>query len=193
MMKRTLTTILVLAATAGTALAHPGDHATGLVHGFMHPVGGLDHVLAMVAVGLFATVLGGRALWLVPGSFVAAMLAGGALGMGGMELPFVETGIALSVVVLGALVALRWKAPLAVAMAMAAVFAVFHGFAHGAEMPVDTSGAVYAAGFLLATAFLHAAGVALGLGLVRLIDSRAIRAGGALVAAAGLGVFAGWL
>jgi len=192
-MKRTLTTLLVLTATAGSASAHPGDHAAGLVHGFMHPIGGVDHVLAMVAVGLFATVLGGRALWLVPGSFVAAMLAGGALGMGGMELPFVEAGIALSVVVLGALVALRWKAPLAAAMALTAVFAVFHGFAHGVEMPADASGASYAAGFLVATALLHVAGVALGLGLARIIDSRVLRTGGAVIAAAGLGLLAGWL
>lgn len=196
-MKRILTSTVIfagiLASFSGTAFAHTGvDHAAGLVHGFMHPVGGMDHVLAMVAIGLFAAVIGSRALWLVPTAFVSFMLVGGALGMAGVTVPFVEAGIALSVVVLGAAVALRWKAPLAVAMALAAIFAMFHGFAHGAEMPVDASGAAYAAGFLAATALLHATGVALGLGLARLVDSRALRVGGAVIAAAGAGLLAGW-
>lgn len=196
-MKRILTSTVIfagiLASLSGTAFAHTGvDHAAGLVHGFMHPVGGMDHVLAMVAIGLFAAVIGSRALWLVPTAFVSFMLVGGALGMAGVTVPFVEAGIALSVVVLGVAVALRWKAPLAVAMALAAIFAVFHGFAHGAEMPVDASGAAYAAGFLAATALLHATGVALGLSLARLVDSRALRVGGAVIAAAGAGLLAGW-
>ena len=194
MMKRILPTTLILAAMSGSAFAHPGaGHAAGFVHGFMHPVGGLDHVLAMVAVGLFAAVIGGRALWLVPASFVSFMLVGGALGMADIAVPFVEAGIGLSVVVLGAEVAMRWKAPVAVAMALAAVFAIFHGHAHGAEMPADASGASYALGFLAATAALHATGVASGLGLARVIDSRAARLGGAAIAAAGLGLLAGWL
>lgn len=194
MMKRILTSTLILAGLSGSAFAHTGvDHAAGLVHGFMHPVGGLDHVLAMVAVGLFAAVIGGRALWLVPASFVSFMLVGGALGMMGADVPFVEAGIALSVVVLGAAVAMRWQAPLAVAMALAAVFAIFHGHAHGAEMPADASGAAYALGFMAATVLLHGAGVAAGLGLARVIDSRVLRVGGAAIAAAGAGLFAGWL
>jgi urease accessory protein len=194
MMKRILPTMVILAGLSSSALAHTGaGEAHGLVHGFMHPVGGLDHVLAMVAVGLFAAVIGGRALWLIPASFVSFMLLGGVLGMTGVPVPFVEAGIALSVIVLGAAVAARWQAPLAVAMAMAAVFAVFHGHAHGAEMPVAASGASYALGFLSATAMLHAAGVGLGLGLARLIDSRVTRVGGAAIVAAGVGIIAGWL
>ena len=114
----------------------------------MHPLGGLDHVLAMVAVGLYAALLGGRALWLVPGTFVAVMALGGALGMAGYALPYTEIGIALSVIVLGLAVALRISLPTLAAMALAGLFAIFHGHAHGAEMPQDLSGYEYAAGFL---------------------------------------------
>lgn len=154
------------------AFAHPGHEAAGLIHGLGHPLGGLDHVLAMVMVGVFAFQLGGRAVWLVPATFVLVMAAGGALGMAGIELPFVETGIALSIIALGALVAFGVKAPAAVAMALVGVFAVFHGHAHGAEMPGSASGGAYAAGFMLATAALHAAGVAFGFAIGRLSKSR---------------------
>lgn len=195
MIKRLTISGLVLMASAASAMAHTGVGGTdGIIHGFMHPVGGLDHVLAMVAVGLFASILGGRALWLVPASFVLAMVAGGLLGMGGTELPFVEVGIALSVIVLGLVVALQWKAPIAVAMALCAGFAIFHGLAHGAEMPVDASGLQYAAGFVAATALLHAIGLAIGLGIARLAPRMAIvKAAGGAVAAAGVGLTFGWL
>src|SRR5437660_10938129 len=126
---------LTLVPTA--AFAHPGiGDAHGFVQGFAHPLGGLDHVLAMVTVGLLAWQLGGRALWLVPASFVLAMAAGGALGMADIPVPFVEVGIAVSVIVLGTMVALGTKAPLAITMALAALFAIFHGHAHGSEMPL---------------------------------------------------------
>ena len=158
LVRAALTTAAVLAPSL--AFAHPGHgDAVGFTAGFGHPVGGLDHVLAMVMVGVFAFQLGGRALWLVPATFVAVMAAGGALGMAGIEVPFVETGIALSVVALGALVAFGVKAPVAAAMALAGVFATFHGYAHGAEMPETAGGLSYAAGFMLATAALHAAGL----------------------------------
>ena len=154
----------LLIALTGAAFAHTGlGDAAGFTHGFMHPVGGLDHVLAMVAVGLYAALLGGRALWLVPATFVAVMAIGGALGMAGFGLPYAEIGIALSVVVLGLAVALRLSLPTLAAMALVGLFAVFHGHAHGAEMPQDVSGYAYAAGFMLATALLHCAGIALGL------------------------------
>jgi len=118
------------------ALAHTGDGAAcGLTHGFMHPLGVLDHVLAMVAVGLYATMIGGRALWSVPATFVGAMALGGALGASGIVAPFVEIGIAMSVIVLGLAVALRVSLPTIVVMALVGVFAIFHGHAHGAEMP----------------------------------------------------------
>ena len=185
---------LALAATAlilpGAALAHPGHiEASGFTHGFAHPIGGLDHVLAMVAVGLFAAGLGGRALWAVPLTFVAVMALGGALGVQGVALPFVETGIALSVVVLGTLIALRVQWPVAAAMALVGLFAIFHGHAHGAEMPLDASGAAYAAGFMIATALLHMVGIAIGLAA----GSRqgVARLGGAAVAAAGVALLVG--
>jgi urease accessory protein len=183
-----------LIATSGAALAHSGHgDAGGVLHGFTHPLGGLDHVLAMVAVGLFAAHLGGRALWLVPATFVAVMALGGALGMAGIALPFVETGIALSVVVLGLAVALRISVPTLAAMALVAFFAIFHGYAHGAEMPIDASGASYAAGFLAATALLHGAGIALGLTVARLgqFASRAMQVTGGAMALAGVVILVG--
>lgn len=177
------------------AFAHVGVGATsGFAHGVVHPVTGVDHVLAMVAVGMFAANLGGRALWAVPLTFVAVMAAGGALGVAGIAVPFVEAGIAVSVIVLGLAVALRWRWPVAAAMALVGVFAIFHGHAHGAEMPVDASGLEYGLGFVLATALLHVAGIGLGLGIVRfgrVYAPRAIQLGGAAMAVAGLGILAG--
>jgi urease accessory protein len=128
--------ILVLLAP-GAALAHsgPAGHSHGFADGFMHPLGGLDHLLAMIAVGMLAAHLGGRALWQVPASFVALMAAGGAIGFAEIRLPYVELLIAASVVVLGALVAFRANVPLIAAMAIAGFFAIFHGHAHGAELP----------------------------------------------------------
>src|SRR5262249_33948038 len=155
------TAALTLIPTA--AFAHPGiGDPHGFVHGFAHPLGGLGPILAMVTVGIFAWQLGGRALWLVPATFVLAMAAGGALGMAGVPVPFVELGIAASVIVLGAVVAFARRAPVAIAVGLVGVFAIFHGHAHGTEMPLDATGGAYAAGFMLATALLHAAGIALG-------------------------------
>ena len=136
----------------------------GFVSGFLHPIGGLDHVLAMVAVGMLAALIGGRALWLVPASFLGAMVIGSALGF---SLPFVEFGIVASVVVLGAVVALAPRMPVTVAMALAA-FGMFHGHAHGAEMPAAASAVLYGLGFVSATAALHLIGVGVGLASERL-------------------------
>jgi urease accessory protein len=166
---------LFVALAPTMAFAHPGHDGAGLVDGFLHPLGGVDHIVAMVAVGLLAARLGGRALWLVPASFVAAMAAAGLAGMAGVGLPYVEAGITLSVVVLGAVVALRLTMPVAAAMALVAFFAVFHGYAHGIEMPETASGLAYGAGFVAATALLHGIGIGLGLTL----------AGGRLRATAG--------
>lgn len=190
-MRTRLARIAVVIATIvpTAAFAHSGGgDAHDFVHGFAHPFGGLDHLLAMITVGLFAYQLGGRALWLVPASFVVAMTAGGALGLAGIPVPFVEAGIAASVLVLGAIVAFGVKAPVAVAMAMVAAFAVFHGHAHGAEMPAGGSIAAYSAGFVLATALLHAAGVTLGLLIGRFAEAYGrlgFRLSGGLVALAG--------
>jgi urease accessory protein len=179
------------------AWAHPGHGAAvGFVQGFVHPVTGIDHVLAMIAVGLFAANLGGRALWAVPLAFVSVMALGGALGVAGIAVPFVEAGVAGSVIVLGLVVALRWQWPVAGAMALVGVFAIFHGHAHGAEMPVDASGLEYGLGFMLATALLHAAGIGLGLSIAqfgRTWSPRVIQVGGAAMAVAGLGILTGAL
>jgi urease accessory protein len=174
----------------GAALAHPGHgDAGGFVHGILHPVGGLDHVLAMVAVGLYAALLGSRGLWLVPASFIGMMAIGGALGAAGAPLPYTEIVIALSVVVLGLAVALRFGLPTMAAMALVGVFAIFHGHAHGAEMPQGVSGYSYAAGFMLTTALLHGAGIALGFAIERLngfAGNRIIRLTGGAMALAGV-------
>jgi len=192
---RTAATSAVLIALTGAAAAHPGHgDAGGLMHGFTHPLGGLDHVLAMVAVGLYAALLGGRALWLVPAACVGVMALGGALWAAGYPLPYAEVGIALSVVVLGLAVALRVSLPTLAAMALVGVFAVFHGHAHGAEMPQDLSGYEYAAGFLAATALLHAAGIALGLGVGRLSalgGRRVTQVAGGAMALAGVALLVG--
>ena len=165
MLRHSLPRLALLAAllAPSVALAHTGvGEAGGFSHGFMHPIGGVDHVLAMVLVGVFAWQLGGRALWLVPATFVVVMALGGAVGVGGIELPLVEIGIALSVVVLGAAVAFGVKAPVAAAMAIVGLFAVFHGHAHGAEMPETAAGAAYGLGFMLGTGLLHLVGIGLG-------------------------------
>jgi urease accessory protein len=177
------------------ASAHPGhEGAPGLVHGFLHPLGGLDHILAMVAVGLFAARLGGRALWLVPASFVVTMAVAGVAGMTGFALPYVEAGIALSILVLGAAIALEWTMPVAAAMGLVAFFAVFHGHAHGAEMPQTMSGLAYGMGFVAATAALHGLGIGLGLVIGRsgkTASRRILEIGGGAAALAGAALLAG--
>ncbi|MBX5159131.1 HupE/UreJ family protein [Rhizobium sp. NZLR3b] len=189
--------LLALAAAAlpAVAYAHTGvGQTSGFIHGFSHPVSGLDHILAMVMVGVFAFQLGGRAIWLVPTTFVLVMAFGGALGVAGVNVPFVETGIALSVVVLGAIVALNVKAPTAVAMGVVGLFAIFHGHAHGAEMPENAAGAAYAAGFMMATALLHVGGLALGYVIGRAGERQGVfvtRAAGGIAAISGVGILAG--
>ncbi|WP_240229362.1 HupE/UreJ family protein [Devosia lacusdianchii] len=193
---RLLLALAILVLSPTLAFAHTGvGHTAGFFHGFEHPIGGIDHVLAMVAVGVFAYVMGGRALWLVPLSFVAMMVAGFALGIAQVEIPFVELGIALSSVVIGAAAALGRPMPTAGAMALVGMFAIFHGHAHGAEMPADTSGLTYAAGFVTATALLHLIGIAATFGVAKIIGKYgklAARIGGAAFALGGMGVLAGW-
>lgn len=185
---------LVLLGATAPALAHPGhSDVHGFIQGFVHPVGGFDHVLAMVAVGLLAAHLGGRALWAAPAAFVALMAVGGALGMNGMGLPYVETGVALSVVVFGLMLATGLALPAGLAAGLVGFFAIFHGQAHGAELPAGASGLAYAAGFVIATAALHVVGIAIGLGAGRLASTKAVRFGGAAMAAAGVGLLAGWI
>jgi len=183
---------LVLPAAALTALAtaaeaHTGHGATNaFTAGFAHPLGGFDHLLAMVAVGLWAGLAGGRALWLWPAGFVGAMVLGGALGMAGVAMPFVEQGIVGSVIVVGLAAALAFRPSLAVGVAIAALAGLFHGHAHGTEVPADASGLAYAAGFALSTALLHACGVAATVIATRFTLPVAARAAGGLTAVAGV-------
>jgi urease accessory protein len=178
---------VTLAPVAAFAHAGHGEHGE-FIHGFMHPLTGLDHILAMVTVGILAYQIGGRALWLVPTTFLAIMAAGGLLGVAGVSFYFVEPGIAASVIVLGIIVALALKPPVALAMAVVAAFAVFHGYAHGIEAPLG-SAATYGAGFLVATALLHAFGIAFGMLIGRIAASQGqigYRLAGSAVAVAGL-------
>ena len=153
-------------SAAPSAEAHTfGAQGSGLLEGIAHPAGGLDHILAMVAVGLWAGQIGGRAIWCLPMTFVSTMAVAGVVGMAGTALPLVETGILFSLVALGLAIALRPKFPLVVPTVAVALFAVFHGYAHGAELPQAASPALYALGFVTATLALHA----LGIGLVKVL------------------------
>ena len=177
------------------ALAHPGhDGAGGLAHGFVHPLTGIDHVLAMIAVGVLAAQYGGRALWLVPMSFLVAMAAAGVIGMAGIPVQIAEAGIGLSVVVLGLMIAFQIEPPTLVAMGVVGLFALFHGYAHGSEMPDGLAGLSFAAGLLGAMALLLGAGVGLGLLLQwRTLSRRLIQAGGGAMALVGIAVLANFL
>jgi urease accessory protein len=184
----------VLAAVAGavalapeSALAHTGmEHALSFASGLKHPWGGLDHMLAMLAVGLWAGLVGGRALWAWPVAFVGMMVLGGLAGMTGVPLPIAEPGILASVIVLGLLVLMAARLPVWAGAGLVALFAVLHGHAHGAELPGEVAAASYFAGFALATAALHA----LGLGAAFLATGGRgkliVRGTGALVAVAGV-------
>ena len=190
-MKKVSIAVALAVLLPGAALAHTGiDHGAGFAHGFAHPPAGLDHVLAMVLVGVLAFQAGGRARWMLPAGFLAAMAVGGLSGMTGLALPLVEVGIALSVVVLGLAVATGLRAPTALALGLVGLFATFHGYAHGAEMPAGGGALGYAAGFLLATALLHAAGFALGAVVAR-AGTLAVRGAGAAAAVAGVAILAG--
>jgi urease accessory protein len=176
-----LATALALVPTF--AHAHPGhSSAGGYSAGALHPLLGLDHLLAMLAVGLWAAQLGGRAVWLVPATFVSVMSLGGALGMGGLALPLVEQGVLVSVLVLGVLIVASARLPLAIGVPIVAVFALFHGFAHGAEMPARVSALAYGAGFAATTAGLHAAGLALGWLAAKSARTEPLRVAGAAIA-----------
>ena len=186
MMQRKLFAALLLAA-AGPAFAHSADGvAGGFVSGFLHPIAGPDHVIAMVAVGLWGAFLGRPAIWLLPVVFPLVMAFGGALGVLGVPLPGVEIGIAASAIVLGAMVALAAKPPLWVAAVIVAAFAIFHGHAHGTELPEAASPIAYSLGFVIATGLLHASGIALSLITRWKHGAAAVRACGALIAALGL-------
>lgn len=167
--------------------AHPG-HGSGTMAGIAHPLLGLDHLLAMLAVGVWAAQLGGRAKWLVPASFVALMVLAGSVGMTSIALPMVESGIATSVLLLGLLIAFSVNVTPALGASIVGLFAVFHGYAHGAEMPPLGTSWQYGFGFVLATAALHGLGLLLGRRLHK--QGLWLRATGALVAASGVWMMA---
>jgi urease accessory protein len=163
-LKSLLSCIALLLLVAGPASAHTGVGTVfSFQSGFLHPLGGLDHLLAMFAVGLLAVQLGGRAIWLVPGAFVVMMMAGALAGFAGIEIPGAELGIVASIIAIALPVAFALGMPAALAMAYVGFFAIFHGYAHGAELPAGADAAPYIAGFAIATALIHAAGVGFGL------------------------------
>lgn len=177
---------------AGATHAHPGhDHVHGLAHGLTHPIFGMDHLLAMIGVGLWAAQRGGRAVWALPTVFVGSMAIGGALGLAAVPMLAVEAMIVLSVLVMGLMVAGSTRLPIAASLAMVSLFACMHGYAHGAELTAGDGAAGYAAGFLIATAALHASGVACAIALKKLSATRWIRYSGGAIAAMGLAMIIG--
>lgn len=184
--------ILIL-ALASPALAHEGEGAIGgLTSGFLHPLFGLDHLVAMVGVGLWGAFLGMPAIWLLPIVFPLVMAFGGVLGIAGVSLPAVESGIAFSAIAIGLCVALALRPPLWVAALIVGVFAVFHGHAHGTELPSAANPLTYALGFVVATGLLHLCGIALGALSSSTAGQYAVRAGGAVIAAVGVAFLTGY-
>lgn len=180
---------LALLAIGFPSLAHAhvgAGGAHGFMHGLAHPLLGLDHVCAMVALGLWAAQMGGRAMWRVPLTFVCVMALGGLLGMAAIPVPFVEGGIAMSLLVLGVLIVAAVRLPLLLSAAIVGVFAAFHGYAHGAEMLPGDSGLEYVAGFVLATAVLHASGIAAALLAKSKNRAQWLRLAGAAIALCGV-------
>jgi urease accessory protein len=182
-MLRTICLTALLLSAAGPASAHPGHEASG----FLHPLTGIDHLLAMIGVGMWAAFLAARktsTALLVPTAFVAMMAAGAAAGFAGIKLPLVEAAILASVFVFGGLVLGAIRLPAAAAMAVAGLFAIFHGYAHALEAPVNGAGA-YILGFLAATTLLQAVGLGLGWVALRVVGGLGLRALGGVVMAGG--------
>jgi urease accessory protein len=174
------------------AEAHPG-HAGhgGLAGGFAHPFSGIDHILAMIAVGLLAAQIGGRAMWLLPLTFVTLMTGGGLLNLAGLTVPWVEQGIMASVLVLGLMIAIAARMPIVMPLFLIGLFAIFHGYAHVAEMRTGASPAGYALGFIAATTMLHAVGIGLALAARQLGSRQIVRYAGVAIAVCGLLLFMG--
>ena len=185
--------VLLAASPAAAHVLGTGRIAGGLEAGFLHPVLGFDHMLAMLAVGMWGAQMGGRAVWMLPVAFPMVMALGGAAGIAGLPFPAVEPGIAASVLVLGAAIALALRPPVAVSAALVGFLALFHGYAHGAELPAAADPVAYAVGFVVATGLIHAAGITLGL-VVRLPRGVAVlRGAGAAIGVAGAVLLGGAL
>ena len=177
--------LVILAGLNSAASAHIGLHADGFADGVAHPFLGLDHVLAMVAVGLWASQLGRPAYWVLPVTFPLVMALGAAIGLAGAPLPWVETGIAASVLVLGCAIAFALRPSIAASAGIIALFALFHGYSHGVELPHAASSLAYGAGFIAATFMLHAIGLAFGSWSGRSAAVLTTRTAGAAIAAVG--------
>jgi urease accessory protein len=180
---------LMMAATlaAGPAWAHAGNSSLGgFASGFSHPLFGYDHLLAMLAVGIWGAQMGGRSVWTLPVTFPLIMAVGGIMGMAGIPLPSVELGIALSILVLGMAIAFAWRPFEPVALLIIAAFAVFHGYAHGGELPAAADPAAYSIGFVVATGAIHVVGIAIGLLIGKLFDGWVSRGIGGAIALGGI-------
>jgi urease accessory protein len=189
-MRRSLILLSLAALAALTdpmpALAHIGGHAGGFTNGLAHPFYGLDHVLAMVAVGLWASQLGRPALLLLPGTFPAVMIVGALIGWSGVPFPWLEFALAGSIIALGAVIAFGLRPALIASVGLVALFALFHGYEHGATLPAHGTPLLYGAGFVLATLILHAVGLTIGLLAMRPSLRYAINASGVAIAAIGV-------
>lgn len=182
-----LTLGVCLALLPQSAAAHIIQGAQGgFGSGFAHPLTGPDHFLAMFAVGLWGAQMGGRSVWTLPVTFPLIMVVGGIIGMAGLPLPAIEIGIALSIMALGLAIALAWRPAEWIALILIAYFALCHGYAHGAELPLSADPADYAIGFVLATGMIHLFGIGVGLGLNKPVGGRLARGLGALIGAGGI-------
>ncbi len=179
--------LFLLATSIASAHADVASLQGGFSSGFMHPLSGLDHVVAMIAVGLWGVFLGRPAIWVLPVVFPLVMAFGGALGVMGVPIPYIETGIALSGLVLGLAVLFAIRPPLWIAGIIVGAFAIFHGHAHGSELPNAANPLVYSIGFVIATGLLHLAGILFGELNRWSWGAIAVRAGGAVIALIGLG------
>jgi urease accessory protein len=184
-LRSTLVAAFILAPALAQAHAQAGE-ASGFLTGFLHPLTGLDHIIAMVAVGLWGAQLGAPAIWMLPVTFPIVMAFGGFISLIGVPIPGVEIGIALSGVLLGAAVMIEHRPPLFIAAALVAIFAIFHGHAHGAELPPGASGLTYSIGFVIATGLLHACGIGIGTIHRWSYGRLALRALGGLISAGGV-------
>lgn len=179
--------VCMICLSPSLAQAHTGVGATsGLLNGLAHPVTGLDHICAMLAVGLWAAQRGGKAIWMVPLAFVSIMALGGILGMMAISIPFVEQGIVASVLILGVLIAAAVRLPLVASILIVGLFALLHGHAHGTELPETVSGLLYGLGFIVSTALLHLCGISLGLIAGRYSSPLLVRLAGGAIATCGL-------
>ncbi|MCD2470265.1 HupE/UreJ family protein [Jiella sp. MQZ9-1] len=177
--------VTVLIPTVASAHILRGAQG-GFGSGFLHPLSGLDHFLAMFAVGLWGAQMGGRQVWTLPVAFPLIMVVGGIIGISGFHLPYIETGIALSILVLGLVICVAWKAPEWMALLLIAFFAICHGYAHGAELPLAADPADYAIGFVLATGLIHILGIGVGLLVGRLWRGRVSQMLGGVIALGGV-------